>query len=64
MPRYLSRPHSGGWIEDDSYDGDEPFRPALDVEGARDVNTGLVTSTGEPIYRVPPPIGFGRLEDW
>lgn len=34
--------------------------PDLTVDGAKEIDTGLVTARGEPICRVAPPIGFGR----
>lgn len=36
--------------------------PDLSVEGRKEVDTGLVDKDGNPIYRLPPPIGFGRGE--
>ena len=62
MPRY-AKPRANGWIEDDGYD-DEPFRPSLEVDDHDVVDTGLIWTTGEPIMRVPNPIGFGRDEEW
>jgi hypothetical protein len=38
--------------------------PDLSVPGPKEVDTGLVTATGSPIYRTQPPIGFGRDSDW
>lgn len=71
MPRYskaASKPRAGGWIDDDYerfyYDDDEPFRPHLDVDGHEAVDTGLIWETGEPIMRLPNPIGFGRDDEW
>jgi hypothetical protein len=36
----------------------------LNVDEFPYVPTGVLTSDGEMIYRCPPPIGFGRDEDW
>jgi hypothetical protein len=61
MSRYVKGsarpPH--GW-----YDYDAPLCPDLYVADAVAVNTGLVWPTGEPIMRVPNPIGFGRDDEW
>lgn len=46
------------------YDYAEPFRPSLDVPEHYAVDTGLIWETGEPIMRMPNPIGFGRDEEW
>jgi hypothetical protein len=64
MPRYVARPRARGWVEDDTLAGEEPFRPSLDVDGPKEVDTGLVTASGETIYRLQSPIGFGRDSDW
>ena len=71
MPRYVIKPRAGGWVDDDyerptwnDWAGHEPHRPSLDVDGSKEVDTGLVTASGEAIYRVGPPIGFGRMEEW
>ena len=42
----------------------ESHRPDLRVDEGKHVDTGLVTADEQPIYRVGPPIGFGRDEDW
>jgi hypothetical protein len=64
MARYLVRPRAGAWIKGDHYDYDEPLRLSLTVDDAKETDTGLVTLTGEPIYRLQAPIGFGRDEEW
>lgn len=46
------------------YWDDEPLLPDLYVPGPNHVDTGLVTETGDPIYRTQPPIGFGRDNEW
>lgn len=42
----------------------EPFRPNLDVDGAKEVDTGLLDMHGNVICRVQHPVGFGRMEEW
>lgn len=59
MPRYVARPRACGWIEDDCVGSDQPFRPSLEVEVPKETDTGLLTGTGDPIFRLQPPIGFG-----
>ena len=34
------------------------------VDEAEPVNTGLVSPEGDPIYRLPNPIGFGKDHEW
>lgn len=46
------------------YDDEEPFRPSLTVDDHEAADTGLVWPTGEPIMRLPSPMGFGRDEEW
>jgi hypothetical protein len=43
---------------------DEPFRPYLEVDGSEPVDTGLIWESGEPVMRLPNPVGFGRDEEW
>jgi hypothetical protein len=62
MARY--RIKAFGWVEDDT-DSDTPtFEPSLEVDGPAEIDTGLITESGDRIYRMPLPIGFGRCEDW
>jgi hypothetical protein len=62
MPRYIAEPvgrqPTADWS--DPY----PLIPDLSVEGPKRVDTGLVNDKGDPIYRLPPPIGFGRNDEW
>ena len=46
------------------YDDDNPLLPNLSVDEHEAVDTGLIWTTGEPIMRMPNPIGFGRDEEW
>ena len=63
MSRYVTRIRPAhAFVE--SYPDDQALLPELSVDGPNEVNTGLVSETGEPIYRVPPPIGFGRDDEW
>lgn len=61
MSRYIVR--AGGWTDDD-WDMGEPMREKPTVDGPKQVDTGLLTASGEPIYRIPPPVGFGRDREW
>lgn len=62
MTRYQTR--SVGWCEDDIDPDTRTFEPTLDVDDRKEVDTGLVTSVGDRIYRIPPPVGFGRDAEW
>lgn len=42
----------------------EPNRINPTVDDHQPVDTGLVTSAGQPIMRLPSPIGFGRDGEW
>lgn len=51
--------------DDESYWWEQgPLLPHLSVDGPVRVNTGLLDQLGHPIYRIPNPIGFGRMEEW
>lgn len=39
-------------------DDDAPMIPSLTVDDHEAVDTGLIAPTGEPIMRLPEPIGF------
>jgi len=61
MPIYvIAKAKLRSWDMED----DEPFRPHLDVDGHEPCDTGLICVTGEPIMRLPNPIGFGRDDEW
>ncbi len=49
--------------QDQPYDDEEPLRLSLEVEGAKEVDTGLVSEHGDPIMRLADPIGFGRCHE-
>lgn len=59
MARYTIRPKAMDWPSDDC-----PRPSSIEVEDQKEVNTGLVSEDGHPIYRVQPPVGFGRDEEW
>lgn len=48
-----SRPKTELW-------SDDPLLPSITVDGEKEVDTGLVSERGDPIMRLPNPIGFGR----
>lgn len=61
MARYVKM-RAGGWIADDVWDA--PPRNNLLVPMHDPINTGLLDADGNAIFRVQPPIGFGRDEEW
>jgi hypothetical protein len=48
------------YIETPLWDDAEPMRPILTVDGPEAADTGLITATGEPIFRLPEPMGFHK----
>lgn len=59
--RYVTQPKGnvGDW------DGwSEPCRINPTVDGPKQVDTGLLDEKGNRIFRVQPPIGFGRDAEW
>lgn len=58
MSRY-AKPTRADW-----FDADNPLLPSLSVDDNEPIDTGLIWVTGEPIIRMPNPIGFGRDEEW
>lgn len=63
MSRYVER--ALGWVESDYVVRDSrPLEVCPDVDGAKEVDTGLLTATGKRIFRVAPPVGFGRDNEW
>lgn len=62
MSRYVSGP---AFIETPLFPEERyGLKPDVQVDGEKRVDTGLLTTTGDRIYRLPPPIGFGRDADW
>lgn len=59
MARYVKPSEIGGW-----YDDDAPLLPSLNVDEHKPVKTGLLWPNGEPVMRMPRPIGFGRDSEW
>lgn len=45
-------------------DSDFSFVPHLEVDGPKEVDTGLVDPQGRPIMRFQDGIGFGKREGW
>lgn len=60
MSRY-AKPARADQCEDEPLN---PLLPNLSVDDHEAVDTGLIWATGEPIMRMPNPIGFGRDEEW
>lgn len=61
MARYFSRPRSF-FVADDVYV--EPATTIPTVSDHEAIDTGLLDADGNPIYRAPNPIGFGKDDDW
>lgn len=65
MTRYVTRAAKPLYVETPLWDDQRcSLKPDLDVDDAKEVDTGLVSAAGDPIYRLPPPIGFGRMDEW
>jgi hypothetical protein len=62
MTRYTTR--SRLWVEDHTFDNEHPLEPELQVSGPKHVDIGIVDAHGVAIYRVQPPVGFGRDGEW
>lgn len=60
MSRYVSGPRPRALF----YDDDPPLVPDLVVADSDAVDTGLLDSGGNSIWRIPNPIGFGRDDEW
>jgi hypothetical protein len=52
------------YVETPLWDDAEPDLQSLTVDSHEAVDTGLIWSTGEPVMRVPNPMGFGRDGEW
>jgi hypothetical protein len=62
MSRYVTRA-GRGYIETPLFDDRRAsLTPDLTVDDAKSVDTGLVSASGDPIYRLQDPIGFGRRD--
>ena len=61
MTRYVTRARH--FVEDHRFEEEYPGLPDIHVSGPRDVDTGLVTVRGDPIFRLQAPVGFGRDEE-
>lgn len=62
MGRYQSRPRA--YVADDLDEGDYPLVPEIQVSENVAVDTGLLDSLGNSIWRNPFPVGFGRDDEW
>lgn len=60
MSRYVTRAAKPLFIEDPLWDDAEPQKLSLSVDGAKEIDTGLIDASGYSIYRLQDPIGFGR----
>jgi hypothetical protein len=58
--KYVTRAAKPLYIETPLWDDAKPFHPDIRVDDAKEVDTGLVDRLGNAIYRLQPPIGFGR----
>lgn len=57
---YVIRGNMPLFIETPLWPDAKPMRHSLAVPDHEAVDTGLITATGEPIMRVPNPLGFHR----
>lgn len=57
-------PPRTGWVADDLYDDQHGLMPDISVPEHKPVDTGLLYPSGEPIMRLPNPMGFGRDGEW
>ncbi len=64
MSRYLRRPMSSGWVEDETFSPDPAHVPSISVPEHEAVHTGLLWPDGSPVLRALNPIGFGRMGEW
>lgn len=63
MSRYVTRPVARGFVETPLFDDQrEGGRPELTVDGAKEIDTGLVDAHGQMIMRLQEPIGFGARD--
>ena len=61
MPRYVTRPKADADCDWWSAGSVQPVPTVGDSEAT---DTGLLDAQGNCIYRVNPPIGFGRDDEW
>jgi hypothetical protein len=54
------RAHKPLYIETPLWGDEEALTPCLTVDDHEAVDTGLIAPTGEPIMRLPEPLGFHR----
>ncbi len=63
MSRYVTmRAAKSYWI-DEAGDAMQVIE-GVSVPEHHPIDTGLLDATGEPIMRLPNPIGFGRNDEW
>lgn len=48
------------FVETPMWGGNDPHLPSLTVDDHEAVDTGLIMPTGEPIMRLPEPMGFHK----
>jgi hypothetical protein len=63
MRRYATRSGKPLYIETPLWGDVEPQRLTLTVDDSKAADTGLITPTGEPIMRLPEPMGFHNPRD-
>jgi hypothetical protein len=65
MSRYVAgrRIHAGKplYVETPLWDDNPAMKPSLTVDDHEAVDTGLIMPSGEPIMRLPEPMGFHRV---
>ncbi|WP_379487482.1 hypothetical protein [Novosphingobium soli] len=61
MPRYIVRPRADA--DCDWWEG-ERLEPVPLADMPEPMRTGLLDASGNEIWRLPRPIGFGRDDEW
>lgn len=64
MARYFSRPKMLGYVEDEYCSPDAGVLNMPTVNSHEAIDTGLLDSHGDKIWRAPNAMGFGRDEEW
>lgn len=64
MTRYKRIILTNGDLDGDWWEPDVPFNPSLFVDNATPEFTGIIDAEGNPIVKMPRPIGFGRDQEW
>jgi len=64
MAKYISKNVRSAITDDGDYFDDYPMINVPFVDDMILQPTGLLDADGTPLWRLPPPIGFGRDDEW